>query len=163
MGCDRGEFQDIALRSATTSDVRFVVEMARYACVIEDRPLPDSASEETQSLLPGIDDIVVVAAGAAGARLGAAWTFRNDPPLIVDADGVVLPEVAVAVVPESRGRGVGGALLDELVTRSSAAKRGLSLNVHVRNPALRLYERKGFRTVGQGRGTFGIAMRIDIR
>jgi hypothetical protein len=75
------------LRSATTEDAAFIVEMARHACVIEDWPLPDADSEETQSLLPRSDDMAIVAADATGVRLGAVWTFHHEPPLLVDADG----------------------------------------------------------------------------
>ena len=55
------------------------------------------------------------------------------------------PEVALAVVPDHRGRGLGGALLREL--RESARSQGysaLSLSVENGNPALRLYERNSF-------------------
>ena len=55
------------------------------------------------------------------------------------------PEVCLAVVPDHRGRGVGGALLREL--RDAASSQGysaLSLSVEKGNPALRLYERNGF-------------------
>jgi hypothetical protein len=34
----------------------------------------------------------------------------------------------------------------------------LSLNVHLRNPAARLYTRTGFEVAGKGRGPFGVAM-----
>jgi ribosomal protein S18 acetylase RimI-like enzyme len=150
------------LRSATTEDAAFIVEMARHACVIEDWPLPDADSEETQSLLPRSDDMAIVAADATGVRLGAVWTFHHEPPLLVDADGGSVPELSIAVTPEMRGNGVGGALLDELVVRCIGMYTALSLNVHQRNLATHLYERKGFRAVGQGRGALGIAMRKDL-
>jgi GNAT superfamily N-acetyltransferase len=89
--------------------------------------------------------------------------FRHDPPLLVDAEGVSLPESAIAVVPEMRGRGVGAALLDELIVRCTGTYEALALNVHERNPAARLYQQKGFRVTGQGRGALGIAMRKDLR
>ncbi len=57
------------LRSATTGDAAFIVEMARHACVIEDWALPDADSKETQSLLPSRRDIAIVAADLAGAHL----------------------------------------------------------------------------------------------
>ncbi|MET0702816.1 MAG: GNAT family N-acetyltransferase [Mycobacterium sp.] len=95
-------------------------------------------------------------------RLGAVWTFRHDPPLLVDGHGVALPEVVIAVTQEARGQGVGGSLLDELLIRCAGAYNALCLNVHQRNPSARLYERKGFRVVGQGRGTLGVAMRRDL-
>ena len=66
-------------RSATAEDAAFIVEMARHACVIEDWPLPDADDEDTQSLLPVSDDIVVVATDATGLRIGAVWTFHHDP------------------------------------------------------------------------------------
>jgi len=149
---------DVRLRPASKADDDFIIEMARYACVIEDRPLPEPDSEETQSMLPGTGDVVVVATDATGRRLGAAWTFHHDPPLLVAA----IPELTIAVAPEFRGEGVGGMLLDELVIRCTGRYGAIGLNVHVRNPAARLYERKGFQLVGQGRGALGLAMRKQL-
>jgi ribosomal protein S18 acetylase RimI-like enzyme len=153
---------NLRLRSATTEDAAFIVEMARHASVIEGWPLPNADSEETQSLLPRSGDLASIAIDATGASLGAVWTFQHEPPLLVDADAVSVPELCIAVTPEMRGYGIGGALLDELVIRSIGKYSVLSLNVHQRNPAVRLYERKGFEAVGQGRGAFGIAMRKDL-
>jgi ribosomal protein S18 acetylase RimI-like enzyme len=95
--------------------------------------------------------------------LGAVWTIHHEPPLLVDADAGSLPELTVAVAPEVRGNGVGGALLDELIVRCTGKYEAIVLNVHRRNPAARLYERKGFRVVGAGRGALGLAMRMDLR
>jgi ribosomal protein S18 acetylase RimI-like enzyme len=154
---------NMRLRSATAGDEAFIIDMARHACVIEDWPLPDANSEDTRSLLPCSRDIAVVAADVTGVRVGAVWTFHHDPPLLVDTDGVSLPELTIAVAPEMRGMGVGGALLDELIVRCTGRYQALSLNVHQRNPAAHLYQRKGFRVMGQGRGRLGIAMRKDLR
>jgi GNAT superfamily N-acetyltransferase len=153
----------VDLRSGTDDDAAFIVEMARHACIIEDWPLPDADSEDTRTLLPRTHDVAVVAGDKTGVRLGAAWTFRHEPPLLLDADGVALPEIAIAVTPGRRGSGIGGSLLDELFVRCTARYEALSLNVHQRNPASRFYERKGFRVLGQGRGTLGIAMRKELR
>jgi ribosomal protein S18 acetylase RimI-like enzyme len=153
----------IRLRSATPEDAAFIVEMARHACVIEDWPPPDADSEEVQSVLPTSGEVLIVAVDAAGPRTGAVWTFHNDPPLRVDAAGVSLPELCIGVAPGRRGRGVGGALLDELFLRCTDTFEALCSNVHVRNPAQKLYRRKGFRVLGQGRGPLGIAMLKDLR
>ena len=150
-------------RAATSGDTAFIVEMARHACIIEDRPLPDPDSEETQSLLPTADDVVLVAEDPNGISLGAVWTFHHEPPLLVDSDTVAVPELSIAVAPALRGRGVGGALLDELIVLCAGRYEAISLNVHQRNPAVHLYERKGFRVVGRGRGALGIAMRRALR
>lgn len=58
-----------------------------------------------------------------------------------------------------RGRGIGRRLLDALTAR--AAERGYdqpALNVHLHNPAARLYSRVGFVVAGKGRGPLGVAM-----
>jgi GNAT superfamily N-acetyltransferase len=156
------EDPNMLLRRATRDDADFIVEMARHACVIEDWPLPAADSEDTQSLLPGSGDIAIVAGAAGGVKVGAVWTFRHDPPLVVRADGVPLPEITIAVVPKMRGQGVGGVLLDELIERCTGKYGALTLNVHQRNPASHLYRRKGFEVIGQGRGALGMAMCKDL-
>jgi GNAT superfamily N-acetyltransferase len=125
----------IRMRSATPEDAAFIVEMARHACVIEDWPLPDADSEEVQSVLPPSGEVPIVTVDAAGFSIGAVWTFHNDPPLRVDAAGVSLPELCIGVAPGRRGRGVGGALLDELFLQCTGTVEALCSNVHVRNPA----------------------------
>ncbi|MGU3501979.1 hypothetical protein [Mycobacterium sp. C31M] len=55
--------------------------------------------------------------------------------------------------------GVGGLLLDALAKTADA----MCSNVYVRNPSQRLYERKGFRVLGQGRGPLGPAMYKEFR
>jgi GNAT superfamily N-acetyltransferase len=152
----------VEVRLARSGDTPFLVEMARHACVIEDWPLPDRDSEDTQSLLPSLGDVSVVATDTAGEVLGAAWTFHHDPALARDDEGTALPEIAIAVMPGERGRGVGSALIDDLIARCAGLHEALTLNVHQRNPAIRLYQRKGFQVLGQGRGALGIAMRRDL-
>lgn len=153
----------IWLRSANSDDAAFIVEMARHACVIEDWPLPDVDSDEVHSLLPPVGEVPIVAVDGAGLRAGAVWTFHHDPPLRVDSAGVSLPELCIAVAPSMRGCGVGGVLLDALFARCAGTVDALCTNVHVRNPAQELYQRKGFHVVGQGRGPLGIAMHKDLR
>jgi GNAT superfamily N-acetyltransferase len=135
-----------------------VVEMARLACTIEDRPLPPADSAEVVSMLPSADDYAVVAQDGEGRLLGAAWWCLRDPPLVADAEGTAIPEMAMAVVKDARGRGVGSILIEALAQKAADRFDALSLNVHIRNPAARLYTRTGFRVAGAGRGRFGVAM-----
>ncbi len=69
----------------------------------------------------------------------------------------------MGVADGSRGQGVGAALIEALVTKAESQFAVLALNVHLRNPAARLYMRAGFRVAGKGRGRFGIAMTRDLR
>ena len=59
----------------------------------------------------------------------------------------------LALLPEWRGRKIGTALLREL--QSEAERRNVPLSIHVErfNPALRLYERLGFRALEE-RGVY---------
>jgi GNAT superfamily N-acetyltransferase len=110
-------------------------------------------------MLPTPDEHAVVAVSDEGDRLGAAWASVREPSLLVDDDGQPIAEMAIAVVAEARGQGIGtaliGALADEVATRFS----DLSLNMRLRNPATRLYTRTGFYVVAAGRGPFGVAIR----
>ncbi|GHO89233.1 hypothetical protein KSZ_72390 [Dictyobacter formicarum] len=82
--------------------------------------------------------------------LGAAW-YRLFP---TDAPGygfvaATIPELTIGVHEKARGLGVGGALLQVLLRAASEQGRpALSLSVDRKNPALRLYERYGFRDAG---------------
>lgn len=107
-------------------------------------------------------DAGVVAEDETGRGVGAAWyrCFSADEPGFGFLDEEI-PELSIAATPECRGRGVGTALLEALV---DAAKRdgqpALSLSVERDNPALRLYERAGFRQV-QTSGN-ALTMRLDL-
>jgi len=57
-----------------------------------------------------------------------------------------IPELAVAVVSEFRGQGVGAKLLESLISAARDLNLpALSLSVDRQNPALKLYKRLGFR------------------
>jgi GNAT superfamily N-acetyltransferase len=53
----------------------------------------------------------------------------------------------IALLPEHRGAGIGTQLLRELQDEARSAGKALSIHVERFNPALRLYERLGFRQV----------------
>ncbi|MGU3654498.1 GNAT family N-acetyltransferase [Mycolicibacterium sp. A43C] len=151
------------LRPATPGDLAFIVDMARHACVIENRPLPDPDDDEVVEMLPAPGAVVVIAEDWHGSPMGAVWVYYSSPPLRTGADGAALPELCIAVAPGHRGAGVGSALLDALFDQLAQRFEVMCTNVHARNPARRLYERKGFRDVGQGHGLLGTAMIKDLR
>ena len=151
------------VRVSESSDAAFIVEMARFASAVEDRPLPAVDDPGLVRGLPPAPDTAVVALDDDGHPVGAAWWHLRDSPLVVTPDGVQVPELVVAVTPSSRGNGVGRCLLDALAAR--AVVHGydrLALNVHIRNPAVRLYSRAGFEVSGKGRGPLGVAMVLQL-
>ena len=90
---------------------------------------------------------------------GAAW---NSCLQGYGWNGETIPELAVALYPDFRGRGIGTrlvqALLAELRSRGFAA---VSLSVQRANPAGRLYRRLGFRIVGEHAEEW--VMRCELR
>jgi ribosomal protein S18 acetylase RimI-like enzyme len=96
------------------------------------------------------DDRGFLAEDAASREpIGAAWIrlLTGDSKGFGYADDVT-PELSVAVLPEYMGRGIGTRLLAKLLEAASPDYDAVSLSVDADNPALRLYERLGFQTVG---------------
>jgi ribosomal protein S18 acetylase RimI-like enzyme len=52
--------------------------------------------------------------------------------------------IDIALLPEQRNRGLGGALLRDLLAEAQAAEKPVRIHVEPFNPALRLYRRLGF-------------------
>lgn len=97
----------------------------------------------------GIADRCLLAE-ADGAVVGAAWARIMDDYGHVDDD---TPSLAVSLLPEWRGRGIGRALLEGLFSLlAEAGWRRVSLSVQTANRAMRLYERLGFETVEEKDG-----------
>jgi len=57
--------------------------------------------------------------------------------------------VDIGLLPEYRGRGIGSALLQRVLTDADAIGKPVTIHVEQFNPALRLYERLGFRKAGE--------------
>ncbi len=128
------------------------------------RPLSDPAVARYLEGWGRAGDTAVVALEPGDERrVGAAW-YRLYPSDdrgygFVDAS---TPEVAIAVVPDRHGRGVGAALLGALL--NTARARGfhaLSLSVRRDNPAaIKLYERNGFVKLFGVEGSW--TMKVDL-
>jgi len=68
---------------------------------------------------------------------------------LVDRAGASIHLVDLSLLPGCRGRGVGTALLQSLLAEGRETARPVTLTVEASNPAARLYDRLGFRTVGR--------------
>jgi ribosomal protein S18 acetylase RimI-like enzyme len=147
----------LEIRLAQPNDEPFLWDMGWEATAVDEgmRTLGREAAfaiPHVRRYLDGwgrLGDAGVVAV-ADGQRLGAAWyrLFRVEDPGwgFVATD---VPELSIGVAAEARGRGIGSALLDALVTLArEQGYRAVSLSVDRQNPARRLYERKGFRDAG---------------
>lgn len=95
-------------------------------------------------------DIGVVAIESTDNQpIGAAWARL----LTGDEKGYgyineYTPELAIGILPDYRGMGVGKAMLVQLLTLAKDIYPAMSLNTRATNlPAVRLYERVGFKKI----------------
>jgi len=103
-----------------------------------------------------------VLADSGGAVVGVAlcrlFTEDDHGHGYVDEE---TPELAVAVAEGQRGNGIGARLVEALAESVRAAGfSSLSLSVDADNPALRLYERLGYREIT--RDDDGVRMILDL-
>ena len=81
----------------------------------------------------------------AGHVVGAAWTRIMDDYGHIDDE---TPSLAMSVLKNHRGQGIGADLLRELIALLSAkGYKKISLSVQKANYAVRMYDRAGFRTI----------------
>lgn len=145
----------IELRPARIEDIGFLWTALFYASHSdhEGRTVEDIKSEPT--LLRylndwGRDGDMGVVASDDMAEVGAAWLRLIDADHASDSTYVdeATPELAIAVLPAHQGLGVGTAMLSHLVEEARDVFPAIVLSVRAGNPAIRLYQRLGFRQAG---------------
>ena len=144
----------VVVRRGGAQDVRFLRDMLHHAYYWKERAPEDTGPGPVALYVkawgrPG--DAAMIAIDA-GFPVGAAWyrLFVRDRPGYGFVDDRT-PELAIAVVPNARGKGVGAALLEALLDRARAeGHETISLSVDRKNAgAIGLYERYGFERVGE--------------
>jgi len=133
--------RDIVIRSATPDDVDSIT-------IIEDRVFPRPWSRETFNELLGRPSAGVLLAIRPEDRVVGHvvyWVVAGEAEI-----------GNVAVLPGDQGRGIGGRLVDSALAELSQAGVGtVFLEVRESNePALRLYRRRGFKSVGRRSGYY---------
>ena len=95
----------------------------------------DAQREAYRHAFPGADHRIIEVETVAAGRF------------YVDRSPGALHLIDISLLPGYRNRGIGSALLRALAGEAVLAGATLSLNVALTNPAQRLYQRLGFRTV----------------
>lgn len=144
------------IREGIPGDFEFLTSMLAHAAVWQQgADVPESeavlAIPELARYIggwPRPGDFALFAVGPA--PIGAVWwrqlTAREAGFGYVADD---IPEIAMAVRPDCRGRGIGTTLLQGLIaTAEGEGLPALSLSVDRENPAIHLYERLGFTAIG---------------
>jgi ribosomal protein S18 acetylase RimI-like enzyme len=143
------------IRLASPSDQPFLWEMLYQSLFVEGQePFPRDVLERPNIARYVKDwgrdgDMGFVAEDERDRRpIGAVWirlSSREDQGFAYLDEKT--PELGIALLPEYRGRGIGTALLEHLLGAAKDLYPAVSLSVAPTNPAIRLYERAGFRTV----------------
>jgi ribosomal protein S18 acetylase RimI-like enzyme len=149
----------VALRPVRVGDEPFLLRVYAGTRTEELAPVPWSPEQKAAFVAqqfaaqtahyaqhyPGMSaDVIVVDDEPVGRLLVAR---RAEEILIVD----------IAILPAFRGRGAGSVLLGRLREQARAAGKRLSIHVERENRARRLYERLGFRLVGE----HGVYVRME--
>jgi ribosomal protein S18 acetylase RimI-like enzyme len=160
-----GRQAKLVVRRGGAQDVRFLRDMLHHAYYWKERT-PDTGPGPVALYVkawgrPG--DTAVVAIDD-GFPVGAAWyrLFAKERPGFGFVDERT-PELAIAVVPSARGKGVGSALLGTLLVRArEAGHTTISLGVDRANEgAIELYERHGFEPVATSDDTVTMLAHLD--
>ena len=154
----------MVLRRGGPQDVRFLRDMLHHAYYWKERQ-PDAGPGPVALYVKawGRRGDTAVIALDNGFPVGAAWyrlfTTRMPGFGFVDEN---TPELAIAVVPNARGRGVGAALLDTLLERARGeGHAAVSLAVDRENAgAIALYERHGFERTAEAGDTYTMVARL---
>jgi GNAT superfamily N-acetyltransferase len=155
----------VVIRRGGRSDVRFLRDMLHHAYYWREREPGEGPGPVALYVKgwgrPGDTALIAV---EEGFPVGAAWyrMFGRDRPGYGFVDEET-PELAVAVVPSRRGRGIGDALLKALVERAKGeGHRALSLSVPRDDEALlSFYEKHGFARVHED-GSDSVTMRREL-
>ena len=154
----------IVIRRGGAQDIRFLRDMLHHAYYWKERD-PDVG--------PGPVALYVKAWGRRGDTamialessfpIGAAWfrLFSVGKPGYGFVDPAT-PELAIAVVPNARGKGAGALLLEALLKRArEAGHEAISLSVDSKNNgAIGLYTSHGFAPVRDAGGTLTMLARL---
>lgn len=96
---------------------------------------------------PRVDNKIILLNGRAVGRI---LVDRTDTPMVLRD---------IALLTEYRNAGIGSRLIKELMTEAASAGKPIQLHVVASSPAVRLYERLGFRSTGDQAGAAYLEMK----
>jgi [ribosomal protein S18]-alanine N-acetyltransferase len=145
------------IRHGIKEDEEFLWEMLYQAIFIpEGEPRPSRDILKEPHIAQSMEgwgregDTALIATDADHTPIGAVWVrLFNDTNKTYGYVDENTPLLGMALLPEYRGKGVGKALLGEMlkVTRESGFS-AVSLSVDPNNSALHLYHKFGFKQIG---------------
>jgi ribosomal protein S18 acetylase RimI-like enzyme len=158
------KYMQAIIRLANRDDEPFLWQMLYYAAHMdEDGESSPDAAKSNPDLRKYVEewgqesDLGVLALHPQSQQpIGAAWVrlLKGEQKTFsyIDDD---IPELAIAVLPEYVGQGIGTQMLRHLLQAAREVYPAIVLSVRVTNPAFHLYQRLGFEIVGTGTNRVG--------
>ena len=144
---------DVRIRSVLPSESTLIFSFLTLAARMQESGEPIQKALRDQELTRywlnwgRRGDLGVVAeSDSVGYPISCAWVrlfCREEAG--EDYVGEDIPELAIGTIFTARGLGVGTRILQALLSLCKTRYSGVSLSVRIDNPAIRLYERLGFR------------------
>ena len=138
---------ELQLRPATEADLTFLLELRRQTMseYLRASGVPQSAAEMEQRVRLRFDCAQIVV--SEREPIGLFKAVR---------DGREWALLQIQIAPAHQGRGIGAGLIRELLLDAQQAGAAVRLSVLRANPALRLYQRLGFRIVAEEPHSFAL-------
>ena len=134
---------DLCLREATPADEAFLLEVYASTRMEELEPFGWDDNQKQafikmqfmarERTYPRADSRIILLSGRPVGRI------------LVDRGEETILLRDIAVLTEYRNAGIGSQLIQDLMNEATAAKKPIELHVVATSPAVRLYERLGFR------------------
>jgi ribosomal protein S18 acetylase RimI-like enzyme len=145
------------IRHAINEDINFLWEMLYQAIYVPEGQTPPSKDiinePHIKQILEGwgrSGDLSLIAVDTSNQPVGAVWfrLFDDENKTFGYVDHET-PILGIALQPQVRGKGIGTLLIEEILKEAKRLGiKKISLSVDPNNPALRLYERYGFKKIG---------------
>jgi len=139
----KNEKPDLRLREATPEDQSFLFEVYASTRIeeLEGMGWDDNQKQAfirmqflaRESSYPRVDDRIIL---LDGRPVGRMMVDRNESAILLRD---------IAILTEYRNAGIGSRLIHDLMNEATAADKPIELHVVSTSPAVRLYERLGFR------------------
>lgn len=164
----------IIIRTATQDDEPFLWQMLYEAAHLqaENKTIADAMNHPELSKYVknwnAEDELGCIATLFYDQPVGAAWlrlfTSENKGYGYINDQ---IPELAVAVLPEYRNKGIGTHLLHHLICLAKFSYPAISLSVRNSSPAVNLYKRFGWQVVTDSEiinrvGEYSVTMKLDL-
>ncbi len=136
----------VTLRPAAAEDQEFL--LALYASTREEELAPLGWDDSQKRAFVEMQFNAQTRCYPKGDNRIILWDNRAVGRILTDRreDSILL--VDISLVPEYRNLGIGTSLIKELLREGAATGKQVGLHVFKFSPAVRLYERLGFSTVG---------------